>query len=81
MPRSCWPTRPEPPVRYSVISRSRSAIAAALGSLAAGASAGEIYGDSACKTEVARLWSAIERSVEAINLAQAGPGDTQGKAA
>ena len=50
-------------------------------SLAAGASAGEICGDSACKTEIARLWSAIERSVEAINLAQAGPGDAQGKAA
>ena len=37
--------------------------AAFLGSLAAGASAGEIYGDSACKVEIARLWSAIERSV------------------
>jgi chromosome partitioning protein len=43
-------------------------------SLAAGASAGEIDGDSACKTEVARLWSAVERSVEAINLAHAGAG-------
>jgi chromosome partitioning protein len=43
-----------------------------VGSLAAGASAGEIEGDSACKTEVARLWSAVERSVEAINLAHAG---------
>jgi chromosome partitioning protein len=41
-------------------------------SLAAGASAGEIDGDSACKTEMARLWSAVERSVEAINLAHAG---------
>jgi chromosome partitioning protein len=51
-----------------------------LGSLAAGASAGEICGDSACKMEIARLWSAIERSVEAINLAQ-GPGNAQGKAA
>jgi chromosome partitioning protein len=45
-----------------------------LGSLAAGASAGEIDGDSACKTEIARLWSAVERSVEAINLAHAGAG-------
>jgi chromosome partitioning protein len=45
-----------------------------LGSLAAGASAGEIDGDSACKTEIARLWSAVERSVEAINLAHAGTG-------
>jgi chromosome partitioning protein len=44
-----------------------------LGSLAAGASAGETAGDSACKTEIARLWSAVERSVEAINLAQGGP--------
>ena len=35
-----------------------------LGSLAAGASAGEIDGDSACKSEIARLWSAVERSVE-----------------
>jgi hypothetical protein len=34
-----------------------------LGSLAVGARAGEIYGDSACKVEIARLWSAIERSV------------------
>ena len=49
-----------------------------LGSLAAGASAGEIYGDSACKVEIARLWSAIERSVGAINRAQA---DAAGKAA
>jgi chromosome partitioning protein len=49
-----------------------------LGSLALGASAGEIYGDSACKVEIARLWSAIERSVEAINRAQV---DAAGKAA
>src|SRR5262249_48331026 len=52
-----------------------------LGSLAAGASAGESNNDSACKLEIARLWSAIERSVEAINRAQAGPGNTQGRAA
>ena len=45
-----------------------------VGSLAAGASAGEIDGDSACKAEIARLWSAVERSVEAINLAHAGAG-------
>jgi chromosome partitioning protein len=51
-----------------------------LGSLAAGASAGEIYG-SACKVEIARLWSAIERSVDAINRAQANTGYMQGKAA
>jgi chromosome partitioning protein len=55
--------------------------AAFLGSLAAGASAGESNGDAACKQEIARLWSAIERSVEAINRAQAGPGNTQGRAA
>jgi chromosome partitioning protein len=48
-----------------------------LGSLAAGASAGESPGDSACKLEIARLWSAIERSVDAINRAQAGPGNTR----
>ena len=55
--------------------------AAFLGSLAAGASAGEIYGDSACKVEIARLWSAIERSVAAINRAQAGSRTAQGRAA
>jgi chromosome partitioning protein len=55
--------------------------AAFLDSLAAGGSAGEIYGDSACKMEIARLWSAIERSVEAINRAQADAGNIQGKAA
>jgi hypothetical protein len=42
-----------------------------LGSLAAGASAGECDDDSVCKTEIARLWSAVERSVDAINLAHA----------
>jgi chromosome partitioning protein len=42
------------------------------------ATAREIYGDSACKVEIARLWSAIERSVGAINRAQA---DAAGKAA
>jgi chromosome partitioning protein len=52
-----------------------------LGSLAAGASAGEGNGDSACKLEIARLWSAIERSVDAINRAQAGAGTARGRAA
>ena len=52
--------------------------AAFLGSLAAGASAGESNGDAACKLEIARLWSVIERSVDAINRAQA---DAAGKAA
>jgi chromosome partitioning protein len=36
-------------------------------SLAAGASAGEVYPDSAAGQEIARLWSAVERSVDAIN--------------
>jgi chromosome partitioning protein len=55
--------------------------AAFLGSLAAGASAGELYGDSACKVEIARLWSAIERSVEAVHRAHATAGNLQNKAA
>jgi hypothetical protein len=42
-----------------------------LGSVAVGASAGEIYDDSACKVEIARLWSAIERAVGATHRAQA----------
>ena len=41
-------------------------------SLAAGASAEEIDPQSAAAGEIARLWSAIARSVEAINAAQAG---------
>src|SRR5262249_21905016 len=40
-----------------------------LGSLAGGASAGEFHGDPACRTEIASLWSAIERSVAAITSA------------
>jgi len=52
-----------------------------LGSLAAGASAGEFNGDPACRTEIAGLWSAIERSVEAINAAHAGSPDLRGEAA
>jgi hypothetical protein len=62
-------------------SRQISQRAAFLGSLAAGASAGEIYGVSACKMEIDRLWSAIERSVEAINRAQTTARYMQGKAA
>jgi hypothetical protein len=42
-----------------------------LRSLAAGARAGEIYGDSACKVEIGRLLSAIDRSFDAINRARA----------
>jgi hypothetical protein len=44
--------------------------AAFLSSLAGGASAGEIDSDPNCRTEIAGLWSAIERSVEAINNAR-----------
>jgi chromosome partitioning protein len=40
-------------------------------SLAAGSSAGEIDPHSAAASEIARLWSAISRSVEAINAATA----------
>jgi chromosome partitioning protein len=40
-------------------------------SLAMGASAGELYADSSAGQEIARLWSAVTRSVEAINQAQA----------
>ena len=39
--------------------------------LAAGASACEIEPDSAAAAEIAGLWSAIERSVDAINAAHA----------
>lgn len=56
-----------------------------LGSLAVGASVGELDGDPNCSTEIARLWSAIERSVEAINSARAGHrtghGNLHGEAA
>ena len=52
-----------------------------LGSLAAGASAGEFNGDPACRIEIAGLWSAIERSVEAINGAHAASADLHGEAA
>src|SRR6266566_5277515 len=43
-------------------------------SRAAGFSAGEVAPDSAAGQEVARLWSAIERSVAAIRGAQADAG-------
>jgi len=52
-----------------------------LGSLAAGASAGELHGDPACGIEIAGLWSAIERSVAAINSAHAAHFNLHGKAA
>jgi cellulose biosynthesis protein BcsQ len=50
-------------------------------SLSVGASAGEMYADSAAGLEIARLWSAIARSVDAINAAQAGDSPTHGQAA
>jgi chromosome partitioning protein len=50
-------------------------------SLAVGASAGEVGPDSAAATEIARLWSAVERSVEAINGAHAGTKPMHGVAA
>jgi len=52
-----------------------------LGSLAAGASAGEFHGDPACGIEIAGLWCAIERSVAAISSAHAASPDLQGEAA
>src|SRR5260370_24512163 len=52
-----------------------------LGSLAAGASAGEFNGDPTCRTEIASLWSAIERSVEAIHGPHAGDAGLRGEAA
>jgi len=55
--------------------------AAFLGSLAAGKSAGELDGDPSCTAEIARLWSAIERAVEAVNAARTGENGPQGKAA
>jgi chromosome partitioning protein len=50
-------------------------------SLAAGASAGEVAPDSAAGIEIARLWSAIERSLEAINGARPLAGPVRGQAA
>ncbi|HKD25093.1 MAG TPA: ParA family protein [Xanthobacteraceae bacterium] len=52
-----------------------------VGSLAAGGSAGELHGDPACSIEIAELWSAIQRSVEAINGAGAASADLHGEAA
>jgi chromosome partitioning protein len=42
--------------------------------LAAGASAAEIGPNTAAGVEVAKLWAAIERSLEAIKVAQFAPG-------
>jgi chromosome partitioning protein len=49
--------------------------------LAAGASACELEPDSAAAAEVVGLWSAIERSVDAINAAHAAARAGQGRAA
>ena len=43
--------------------------------------AGEFNGDPACRSEIAGLWSAIERSVEAINGAYAASAGLRGEAA
>jgi chromosome partitioning protein len=50
-------------------------------SLAAGASAGEGVSESLAAAEIARLWTAVERSVEAINGAYADAAGLQGRAA
>jgi chromosome partitioning protein len=52
-----------------------------LGTLAMGASAGELDPDPNCRTEIAGLWSAIERSVAAINSAWKGQCSLHGEAA
>jgi chromosome partitioning protein len=49
--------------------------------LAAGMSVCEVTPDSVATSEMARLWSAIERSVSAINDAHAGASVAQGQAA
>jgi chromosome partitioning protein len=54
--------------------------AAFLAALAAGLSAAECDADPSCTTEIAGLWSAIERSVKAINSAW-GQAKFHGKAA
>jgi chromosome partitioning protein len=50
-------------------------------SLASGISAGESSTEAAAATEISRLWTAIERSVEAINSAHADVGAIAGQAA
>jgi chromosome partitioning protein len=55
--------------------------AAYLTSLAAGASAGELAPDSPARNEVARLWSAVERSVAAIHGAHASASPMHDQAA
>ena len=50
-------------------------------SLAAGANAGDGAGESLAGSEIARLWTAIERSVAAINGAYADAAGMHGRAA
>jgi hypothetical protein len=52
-----------------------------LGTLAMGASAGELDTDPNCRLEIAGLWSAISGSVTAINSAWAGQSTLCGEAA
>jgi chromosome partitioning protein len=49
--------------------------------LAAGASAGEADGGSVAASEIARLWTAVERSVAAVNAARPGSGGIRREAA
>ncbi len=49
--------------------------------LAAGASVCEVAPDSLASSEIARLWSAVERSVAAINETHLGADATRGRAA
>ena len=49
--------------------------------LAAGASIGEVAPESAAGSEMAGLWSAVERSVAAINAAHAATGGARNQAA
>jgi chromosome partitioning protein len=49
--------------------------------LAAGASIGEVAPESAAGSEMTGLWSAVERSVAAINAAHAGTGTARNQAA
>jgi cellulose biosynthesis protein BcsQ len=49
--------------------------------LAAGSSVCEVAPESMASSEIARLWSAVERSVAAINEARPGAGLARGQAA
>jgi len=50
-------------------------------SLANGGSAGESASETLAAAEIAGLWAAVERSIEAIHAAYAGTADLQGRAA